>query len=533
MNLRKKQENPPGCHDAPSCCHGPDAADTRSPPYLMSVFHPLPLGQPIPASLHAVSCSLPSMRDVRGYEEKDPAVVRHLTSGYPRFVVHPLLQRLAAELIRRHGLAGRTLWLVSSATMAGRLADHLGAAGVVRLNEPGLSGVAHPDSAALAARAKNFLQNVGGFLSSRAAEDELVRRGLLAAAAPEELFPGDALAEVRRHLQPAFPGLAPADLLLANCGMNAVDAAFRTLAGLQAAQGRTVWIQLGWLYLDTIALLQKFTNTPGDYVQVSDVFDLAALEQTLARHAGRVAGIVAEVPTNPLIQTPDLAGIAALAKKFGARLVLDPSISSAFNLSVLPYADIVATSLTKYTASAGDLTAGLVVINPTAPDAAALRAGLADKIEPLPARDLARLAVEISRTGAVLARIHASVPRVVAFLESHPAVREVFWALHPKSRANYLGIARAPDAVGAMITFTLRGSLDAFYDRLRLPKGPSFGMATTLICPFMYLAHYDLVNSAAGRAQLAASGLDANLLRLSIGTEPADDIIATLAEALG
>ena len=141
--------------------------------------------------------------------------------------------------------------------------------------------------------------------------------------------------------------------------------------------------------------------------------------------------------------------------------------------------------------------------------------------------------MEISRTGAVLARIHASVPRVVAFLEAHPAVREVFWALHPKSRANYLRIARAPDAVGAMITFTLRGPLDAFYDRLRLPKGPSFGMATTLICPFMYLAHYDLVNTAAGRAQLAASGLDANLLRLSVGTEPADDIIATLAEALG
>ena len=498
----------------------------------MSVFTPLPVGQPIPASLHAVSCSLPSMRDVRGYQEKDPAVTKHLTSGYPRFLLHPLLHQLARELIRRHGLAGHTLWLVSSATMADRLAAHLGVGEVVRVTEPGLHGIAHPDSSELAGRAKAFLQNIGGFLSSRAAEDELVRRGLHASAEPEELFNGDALAEVRRHLQPAFPGLPATDLLLANCGMNAVDAAFRALAELQAAQGRTVWIQLGWLYLDTIAILQKFTRTPGDYVHVSDVFDLAGLEKVLARHAGRVAGIVAEVPTNPLIQTPDVAGIAALAKKFGARLVLDPSISSAFNLDVLPHADIVATSLTKYTASAGDLTAGLVVINPATADAALLRTSIAKKIEPLHSRDLARLAVEISRTHRVLARIHASVPRVVAFLESHPAVREVFWALHPASRANYLRIARASDAVGAMITFTLRGPLDPFYDRLRLPKGPSFGMETTLICPFMYLAHYDLVNTAAGRAQLAASGLDSNLLRLSVGTEPADDIIATLAEAL-
>lgn len=57
-------------------------------------------------------------------------------------------------------------------------------------------------------------------------------------------------------------------------------------------------------------------------------------------------------------------------------------------------------------------------------------------------------------------------------------------------------------------------------------------MKTTLICPFLYLAHYDLVGSAAGRAELAAHGLDPELLRLSLGTEPVGDIIAALAAAL-
>ena len=56
-------------------------------------------------------------------------------------------------------------------------------------------------------------------------------------------------------------------------------------------------------------------------------------------------------------------------------------------------------------------------------------------------------------------------------------------------------------------------------------------MTTTLICPFIYLAHYNLVTSAAGRTQLAAAGIDPDLLRLSVGTEPAEDIIAALAEA--
>ncbi len=499
----------------------------------MSVFTPLPLGQRIPASLHAVSCSLPTMAAVRGYEEKDPAITQHLTSGYPRFVVHPFLQQLAAELSRVHGLGEHTLWLTSSAAMAGRLAVQLSTASVVRVSDHGIHGLAHPPSPELAARAKVFLQNVGGFLSSRAAEDELVRRGLLPAAAPEELYAGDAATEVRRQLRPAFPGLADDQLLLTNCGMNAVDGAFRAISELQTAAGRTVWIQLGWLYLDTIALLQKFTRTPGDYVHVADVFDLAALEQVLAAHLGRVAGIVAEVPTNPLIQTPDVAALAALARKHGARLVLDPSITSAFNLAILSHADVVVSSLTKYTASDGDLTAGLVVVNPATPDAARLRRLITEKLEPAYARDLARLAVEIRRTSAVLARLHASVPQVVAFLQNHPAVRDVYWALHPASRKNYLAIARAPGAVGGVITFTLRGPLDRSYDRLRLPKGPSFGMTTTLICPFMYLAHFDLVSTAAGRAGLTAGGLDPDLLRLSIGTEPVDDIIATLAEALG
>jgi len=48
----------------------------------------------------------------------------------------------------------------------------------------------------------------------------------------------------------------------------------------------------------------------------------------------------------------------------------------------------------------------------------------------------------------------------------------------------------------------------------------------------MFLAHYDLVSTAAGRAELLASGIDPNLLRLCLGVEPVEDIIAALAEAL-
>ena len=477
------------------------------------------------------------MRAIRGYEEKDPEIIRQLTSGYPRFVVHPFARQLG-----EHCLAGfepakknHTLWLTSSGKMAGALAAHLAAvAGVALFEHNGFHGVSHPVSADTFARAKVFLQNIGGFISSREAEDHLVRLGLRAAPHAEESFSGDALAEIHRQLHHALPGTTPADLAIANCGMNAIYAGFRAVSELQATRGRTVWIQLGWLYLDTIAILKKFTAAPGDYVYFRNVFDLEGLKRIFATHGHRIAGVITEVPTNPLIQTPDLPALAALCREHGARLLVDPSIAALHNLDVLPHADVVVTSLTKYAASEGDLTAGLAAVNPAGPDAAELRRRLCAGIEPLYARDAARLAREIGETDAVLARIHASTPRVVEFLEQHPAVHHVYWALQASSRENFLRLARAPNATGGMITFTLReaGALTRFYDRLRLAKGPSFGMKTTLICPFMYLAHYDLVTTPAGLAELAASKLDPDLLRLCIGTEPVEEIIAALAEAL-
>ena len=504
----------------------------------MSVFHHLPLGRRIPDRPHAVACSLPTMRDLIGYEEKDPAVVRHIDQGYPRFVLHPCLRELTGLLARRHGLAGRTSG--SRPRSAARRssppiwrARRPAATPPSRCSRPMACRASSIPQRRAYAEAKVFLQNTGMFLASRAAEDALVRLGARPAAEPEALFAGDAGAEIKRVLRRALPAAGDADLFPAGSGMNAIYAAFRAISELQAGRGRTLWVQLGWLYRDTISLLQRFTRDPArDYVHLPDVFDLAALERLGAERGDRIAGIFAETPTNPLIQTPDVPALAAFARRHGAKLVLDPSIASLFCVDVLPHADVVVNSLTKFAASEGDVIAGLVAVNPAAPDAKILRQLIAQKLEPVYPRDLARLAAQIGDYEPLVARLNAATPRIVAFLEAHPKVKRVYWPLAPGSRANYRGIARTPDAVGGMLSFTLKTPLAPFYDAVRLPKGPSFGMKNSLISPFIYIAHYDLVKSAAGRAELAASGIDPELLRLSIGAEPVDDIIATLAEAL-
>ncbi len=476
-----------------------------------------------------MSCSLPALADVVGYEERDPRVLGRMAAGYPRFAVHPFVAELTTALAAEHARPGEQVWPLLNPRAAGALLGHLGEGRV--LAGADVVAVAHRADPDLAQRAKLWLQHTGGLLSSRGAEDALARRGRRAAA-PEAAFAGDAAAEVRRVLAPLFPGAADG-LVLASSGMSAMHAAFRAVGAAQAARGRTAWIQLGWLYLDTLALLRKFTADPArDHLVQLDVTDLGALERLFAAHGTRLAGVVTETPTNPLLHTGDLAAVAALCRRHGARLVVDPSIASPFNVDVLPAADVVVFSLTKYASHAGDVMAGAAVVNPATEDAAALRAALAAQVDPPYPRDLARLAAEIGEAPAVAARINAATPRVVDFLTSHPAVARVWWSGQPATAAAYARLARSPGSVGAVVSFTLRRPLAEVYDRVAVAKGPSFGMGTTLLCPYVYLAHYDLLPHRSSSDELARAGLSPELLRLSVGTEPVDDILAALAAGL-
>ena len=85
----------------------------------------------------------------------------------------------------------------------------------------------------------------------------------------------------------------------------------------------------------------------------------------------------------------------------------------------------------------------------------------------------------------------------------------------------------------AVISIELSGDMERFYDKIRVMKGPSFGTCgSRCSAPFMYLAHYDLVTTAPGRAFLASVGLDPELIRISIGAEDYASIEAVFAEAL-
>ena len=94
--------------------------------YTMNSLRHFSLGEPFPVSPHAVISSLPTMEDVRGYEEHDPRVMNAMKSGYPRFVVHGFVQKLMEFYQQREGLLGQASVLVDGRRAADDLLAELG-----------------------------------------------------------------------------------------------------------------------------------------------------------------------------------------------------------------------------------------------------------------------------------------------------------------------------------------------------------------------------------------------------------------------
>ena len=294
------------------------------------------------------------------------------------------------------------------------------------------------------------------------------------------------------------------------------------------ANGRRRWLQLGWIFFDTVSLLEKRVIDV-EHTTVDDPFDLAAVECALAAHPGEFAGIIAEVPSNPGLQTPDVPALREIADRAGCALVLDSTIATPYNVDVLPYADVVCESLTKYAAGSADVLMGAAVINSSSPFAAQLREGLRRHGDEPYHRDTARMAARIRGYRERIRRVNANTMALAEWLERQTkVVRRVGWAYEARSAANYRKVERRPDSPGGLILVDLKVPLERVYDTLAVAKGPSFGADFTMASPQIFIAHFDLLSTPEGRAALAARGLHRDMLRISAGTEDTARIIEAL-----
>lgn len=480
-----------------------------------------------------MSVSLPTMADVIGYEEKEAGVVSRMQCGYPRFFEHPYIGELKAFLREEHDLPNGIICLVGSERSLETLIEYVDARVLAKGNWSGFYGVVlAEDQAEVAERAKGFLQHTGMQISSREAEDGLVRLGLRPSIFEEILIERDAESLVIGQIARMI-GVDIENLFLARGGMNAFYASFIGISEWMAERGRTRWVQLGWMYVDTSKILELMGPGGTPPIVWYDVADLEGLADLLEKEKASIAGIVTEVPTNPLIETVDLERLRAIADSVGCALIVDPTMGSVANVDVFRYADVLVTSLTKFAGNECDVMIGALAVNRDQVIGRNVFPFIQKRVLYPYVRDVQRLAAQIGGWFDLIEAANESLPQVVAFLEHHSAVDCVWWTGSREQVECYRKIERKTGGFGAVLSFSLKIPLADFYDRLELPKGPSFGALFTMLCPFIYLAHYDLIKTESGRAFLAQAGIPIDLIRMSIGAEPASQIIDRLARALG
>lgn len=102
---------------------------------------------------------------------------------------------------------------------------------------------------------------------------------------------------------------------------------------------------LSFPYVDTLKILEKWG--PGcDFYGNGDAKDLDKLQERL-ENGEKILALYCEFPGNPLLKSPDLQRIQKLAERYDFAVVIDETIGNFLNVNVLPYADIVVSSLTK------------------------------------------------------------------------------------------------------------------------------------------------------------------------------------------
>ncbi|KAK7752107.1 Cystathionine gamma-synthase [Diatrype stigma] len=306
------------------------------------------------------------------------------------------------------------------------------------------------------------------------------------------------------------------DIYLMPCGMNAI---FTTHQLLLKARGPGKSIEFGFPYVDTLKILQKFGPGAVFYGRGSDA-ELDDLEARLRDGGERFLGFFCEFPGNPLLTCPDLARVRRLADEYGFAVVVDETVGTFVNVNVLPYADVVVSSLTKIFSGDANVMGGSFVLNPNGPHYAALKKAATEEggfEDTYWAEDAIFMERNSRDFRSRIDGINANAEAIAAVLRAHPLVKQVYYPLYNESRPHYEA-CRVPGVrggYGGLLSVTLRTKAQAvaFYDALDTAKGPSLGTNFTLTSPYVLLAHYQELDWA------ASFGVEPDLLRISVGLE--------------
>ena len=256
-----------------------------------------------------------------------------------------------------------------------------------------------------------------------------------------------------------------------------------------------------------------------------DLTDLAAVEASI--RPGETVAVWVETPTNPLMAVADIAAIAEIAHALGALVIVDNTFASPYLQQPLELgADVVMHSTTKYCGGHSDVVGGaLVVADPTLAEKVQFHQNALGAVAgPFDAwlvlRGLKTLAVRMERHSD-------NAEKVAGYLAEHPGVSEVYYP-GLESHAQHDVAKRQMRRFGGMVSFRVRAGEQAAVDACGRTK--VFTLAESLGGVESLIEHPGRMT----HASVAGTALEVppDLIRLSVGLEDVEDLIADLDHAL-
>jgi cystathionine gamma-synthase len=489
------------------------------------LWRPEDLGFPIPDSPHAVSVAMPLWEHVIGYEEKAPAVFEKLQCGYPRFLLHPDVERLEALAGERVAGKGEVVVVFPSPQAADRCLAYVDRrfgvkSRVAPVGWEQLTAVILPESGKEAAL--KFWRFSGEIVSSRMAAAAVEALAGGGGVSRETMEQGAIAKENLRTRLAALSGQRAEDVFLFSCGMAAISAVQRVVSNRSSGCKS---VQLEFPYVDALKVQEEFGQGVHEFLGGRQDA-VSALKECL--QGAPLSAVYTEVPSNPLLRTVDLPAVSQLTRQHGVPLIVDDTVGTVANVDALRFADVTTSSLTKYFSGVGDVMGGAVIVNHQSPCADWLREGLRrEGGDDFWAEDA--MALERNSRDFVerVKRINRSAEQVVDYLSGHSKIDQV-WYPRDRFRREYDAVRREDGGFGGMFTIFLKdagNAAPAFYNALEVCKGPSLGANYTLACPYTLLAHFDELDWA------ESWGVKRDLIRISIGLEDPEELIRRLDRA--
>ncbi len=268
-------------------------------------------------------------------------------------------------------------------------------------------------------------------------------------------------------------------------------------------------------------------GTLARYGVVTTLVDFADLDATRAAMTTRTRMVWVETPTNPNLKITDIAGVSAITAGTDALLVVDNTFATPYLQQPLALgADLVMYSTTKYIGGHSDVVGGAVTGNdPELGEFLRTQQNAAGAVPSpfdcwLTVRGLKTLAVRMDRHGE-------NALRVAEYLERHPAVERVFYPGLPSHPAHEIARKQMKGYSG-MVSFTVRDGFERARKIVESTRlfllAESLGGVESLIEHPGQMTHISV--------QGTGVGVSPSLIRMSVGIEHADDLIADLEQAL-